>query len=93
MPGNVEEETIELKDGGKQVISYLDKNGDYSEKYSLNAEHMFIQTYDKKDVLINEELKDNPNMGKYKESEHWEEFKRAVDETLEDDERQGIRTL
>lgn len=93
MPGNVETETIELKDGGKQVISYLDKNSDYEEKYDLDAFNMLIQTSDSKGVLVNEELKENPNRGKYKESEHWEKFGKAVKETLEDDEKQGINTL
>lgn len=93
MPGNVEEETIQLEDGGKQVISYLDKNGEFEEKYSLNAVNMLIQTYDPQGVLVNEELKENPNRGKYKESEHWEEFGKAVKKTLEEDEKQGINTL
>lgn len=93
MPGNVEQETIKLENGGKQVISYLDKNGDFSEKYSLNACNMLIQTYDSNGVIVNEELKENPYCGKYEESEHLEDFKKAIKETLEDDEKQGINTL
>jgi|GEM_PF-1970410 len=93
MPGNIEQETTKLENGGKHVISYLDKNGDFSEKYSLDARNMLIQTYDSNGVLVNEELKENPYRGKYEESEHWKEFDEAVKKTLEDDEKQGINTL
>lgn len=93
MPGNVEQETIILDNGNKQVITYLTENGDLEEKYDLDAFNMFIQTYDSNGVLVNEELKENPYRGKYEESEHLEDFKKAIKETLEDDEKQGINTL
>lgn len=93
MPGNVEEETIELEDGGKQVISYLDPDGNYSEKYSYNAVNMLIQTYDFKCVLVNEELKENPNRGKYEESEHYEKWLKLVKKVNEEDEKTGLHTL
>ena len=93
MPGNVEQETIILDNGNKQVITYLTENGDLEEKYDLDAFNMLIQTYDSNGVLLNEELKENPYCGKYEESEHWKEFDEAVKKTLEDDEKQGINTL
>lgn len=93
MPGNVEEEIMHLEDGGKQVISYLDKNGEYSEKYSLNASNMLIQTYNSDGVLINEELKENSNRGKYKESEHYEEWLKIVKKVNDEDKKTGFNTL
>lgn len=93
MPGNVEQETIILDNGNKQVITYLTENGDLEEKYDLDAFNMLIQTYDSNGVLLNEELKENPYCGKYEESEHWKEFDKTVKKTLEDDEKQGINTL
>jgi hypothetical protein len=93
MPGNVEQETIILDNGNKQVITYLTENGDLEEKYDLDAFNMLIQTYDSNGVLVNEELKENPYRGKYEESEHWKEFDETVKKTLEDDEKQGTNTL
>lgn len=93
MPGNVEEEIMHLEDGGKQVISYLDKNGEYSEKYSLNVSNMLIQTYNSDGVLINEELKENSNRGKYKESEHYEEWLKIVKKVNDEDKKTGFNTL
>jgi hypothetical protein len=92
-PGDVWNETISLGDGGKEVISYLDENGDSSLKYSYNSIHMLIQTYDINGVLIKEELKENPYSGKYKESEHYEKWLKLVEKVSKEDTKTGLNTL
>jgi hypothetical protein len=80
MEGNVEQETISLENGEKQVISYLDDKGNLQQKYSYNAVNMLIQTYDSNDVLIKEELKENPHRDKMEESEHYKEYRKTMKE-------------
>jgi antitoxin component YwqK of YwqJK toxin-antitoxin module len=93
MPGNVEQETITLDDGSKQIISYLDENGEFEEKYDLDAVNMLIQTYDVNGVLIKEELQKNPYSGKYKESEHYEKWLEIVEKVSKEDAKTGLNTL
>ena len=89
-PGHVLQETIKIHDGGQEIISYLDKNGEFSLKYSYNAVNMLIQTYNSDGVLVSEELKENPSRDKYEESEHSGDWVKTVIKISEEVEKTGL---